>query len=355
MAPVKWLMLPLRLFLGITFLYAGLQKLFDPDFLHPGTAQYLGNQLASYNAFPLLQPFLQNVAVPHAQFLGVLVLVGEMAIGVGVLSGFLLRPATLFGLLLNLLFFFSISWSVYPYFYGSDIVFIFCWLPLLLNGPLNTGLPTLDEAFLWPRLQQAWDSEPSPRLSLLCLLLGLPPIRTESEPLAVETEEMGLAGSEPALFSARHRPQSRRTFLEGVVVGSLGSLLIVTLERVIALSSKASTSMVGSTSRVTSNLIAQAGGIEVNSSIRFTIPSNQDPGILICLPSGDFVAYNALCTHANCVVEYNSTSYLLDCPCHGSVFDPTKNGAVVHPPATRPLAKVPLRVDAVSGSITIDQ
>src|SRR5205085_5153117 len=88
--------------------------------------------------------FLINFAEPHARLFGALVAYGELAIGIGVLLGLLLRPAAFFGILLNVLFFLSATWRVHPYFYGSDIVFIFCWITLLLAGPLNSGLPTLD-------------------------------------------------------------------------------------------------------------------------------------------------------------------------------------------------------------------
>ncbi|TMD51475.1 MAG: hypothetical protein E6I93_10835, partial [Chloroflexi bacterium] len=60
------------------------------------------------------------MAVPHATFFGALVALGELAIGIGALVGFLLRPASFFGMLLSLMFFLSASWNVYPYFYGAD-------------------------------------------------------------------------------------------------------------------------------------------------------------------------------------------------------------------------------------------
>ena len=41
---------PLRLFLGVTFVYAGIQKLTDPGFLHPGAATYIGTQLHGFAA-----------------------------------------------------------------------------------------------------------------------------------------------------------------------------------------------------------------------------------------------------------------------------------------------------------------
>ena len=41
-------LLPLRLFLGVTFVYAGWQKLSDPGFLTPGSATYIGTQLHAF-------------------------------------------------------------------------------------------------------------------------------------------------------------------------------------------------------------------------------------------------------------------------------------------------------------------
>src|SRR5207249_9151991 len=62
--------------------------------------------------------------------------------------GLLLRPAAFFGLLISLVFFLSATWRVRPYFYGSDIVFVFCWLTLLIAGPEHTGFPALDSIWV---------------------------------------------------------------------------------------------------------------------------------------------------------------------------------------------------------------
>src|SRR6266852_1289755 len=139
-----WAVLPLRLFLGITFIYAGIQKLTDPQHFHPSAARYIGNQIAAFSGGSPMHGFLVNVAEPHATLVGALVAYGALAIGLGALFGLLLRPAAFCGMLLNLVFFLSATWRVYPYFYGSDIVFIFCWITLLIAGPSSSILPSLD-------------------------------------------------------------------------------------------------------------------------------------------------------------------------------------------------------------------
>src|SRR5215468_12448981 len=75
-----WGILPLRFFLGITFVYAGLDKVTSSTFFNPnGGPQFIGNQLqfaASNSA--LLGGFLSNVAVPNAVFFGWFVALAEV-------------------------------------------------------------------------------------------------------------------------------------------------------------------------------------------------------------------------------------------------------------------------------------
>src|SRR4051794_30718330 len=127
-------LLPLRLFLGVTFAYAGLQKIADSQYLDPAAAGYAGVQMAAFaDGSPLRWVFL-HLALPHATIFGALVAGGELAIGLGTLTGLFARPAALGGFFLSTTFFLSASWQVSPYFYGSDIVFACCWLTLLLTG-----------------------------------------------------------------------------------------------------------------------------------------------------------------------------------------------------------------------------
>ncbi|HWP48671.1 MAG TPA: Rieske (2Fe-2S) protein [Candidatus Limnocylindrales bacterium] len=57
------------------------------------------------------------------------------------------------------------------------------------------------------------------------------------------------------------------------------------------------------------------------------------------------VAYSAICTHQGCdVTEWKSKEKVFLCPCHESEFDPKNEAQVVHGPASRRLAALPLKL-----------
>ncbi len=378
-------MLPMRLFLGITFIYAGVQKLTDPQFFHRSTPGYIGNQIIAFAHGSPLQYFLTHIALPHAILFGTAVALGEIAIGLGALFGALFRLAAFFGMCLSALFFLSASWHVYPYFYGSDIVFLFCWLTLLFNGPRNTGFPTID-AWLVDHL---FSAEPTLRpgsLAALCraLLVGWPgpvqqasmTIPTSSPPPSTWTN--GRSGNKQRMSTAQKTREARRHFVQGLLTGGAGVLGIVAIGYLLrmfngssdslssnmsndnstsAMSSGSSQSTLSSpnTTMGTGTVIAQVSAVAKNTATTFTIPSTGDPGVVIHLPNDQFVAYDAICTHAGCAVDYDPTSHLLACPCHGAEYDPEHGAAVLQGPAETPLTSLSIHVDSTTGSILLQQ
>ena len=352
---------PLRLFLGATFAYAGLQKLTDPQFFSPNAPGYIGRQITVFAAGSPIRAPLLNLALPHAALFGMLIAWGELAIGIGALFGLLFRPAAFFGALLSLTFFLSASWRVHPYFYGSDIVFLFAWLTLLFAGPAAGGWFALDTRLAaWLATRVPPESyERFERIAMF--LLGV-------RPPAVDVPVARGRSTAHAGRNGRYANATRRDFLKGAFAGvaaTLGAALAITLvskggpNATLAAPAATATPATGAVATPTvggasnSPTIAVASQVPVNSATSFTIPTNGDPGVLVHLPSGNFVAFDATCTHAGCPVEYDPSSKLLLCPCHGAAFDPARNAAVVQGPTDIPLTGVPIHVTSATGDITL--
>src|ERR1700745_2661118 len=92
-------MLPLRLFLGVTFVYAGLQKIADPGFLQPGAPTYIGTQLTAFAVHSPIGVLIDSSALASPQLTGVGVIAAELAIGVATTLGVLTRWAAAAGAL----------------------------------------------------------------------------------------------------------------------------------------------------------------------------------------------------------------------------------------------------------------
>jgi thiosulfate dehydrogenase (quinone) large subunit len=126
--------LPLRLFLGVTFAYAGLQKISDPGFLQPGSSTYIGAQLQGFAAHSPIGFLIQLLALPVPQLAGIGVIAAELVIGVLVILGLATRWAAAAGALLSFVLFLTASWTVQPYFLGSDSIYTVAWITLMLVG-----------------------------------------------------------------------------------------------------------------------------------------------------------------------------------------------------------------------------
>jgi cytochrome b6-f complex iron-sulfur subunit len=92
--------------------------------------------------------------------------------------------------------------------------------------------------------------------------------------------------------------------------------------------------------------IAREADVAPGSAVEFTDTESGQPAVLVHLEGGEFVAYSAVCTHAQCTVAYQEQSAQIACPCHGSVFDPADGAAVVNGPAQTPLPGIPVEVRA---------
>lgn len=303
--------LPLRFFLGATFVYAGLQKIADPGFLQPGASSYIGTQLQSFAAHSPIGFLIQVFALPVPQLAGIGVIAVELAIGVLVLLGLATRWAAAAGALVNLVFFLTASWSVQPYFLGSDSIYTVAWITLILVG--DQGVLTVRPLIFGPSTQA----------------------------------------------DARGRPATtdlsrRRLLLQlgGASVALVWVLALLPRPRPSIQAASSSTTPVPSPSPVaspTGTRIGALADLQAQGSLTFQDPTTGDPAVAISLSGGGVVAFDAVCTHAGCTVAYDSGQKLLTCPCHGAAFDPSQAAAVVSGPAPTPLASIALQVGTDGG------
>jgi thiosulfate dehydrogenase [quinone] large subunit len=335
---VGWVVLPLRLFLGLTMVYAGLLKFFDPAYLDPSSPNGVQKQMeAAASSSPI--GFIVSFSAQHATLFGLTIALGELLVGLGVLLGLWTRIAAIGGFLLSLSFFLTVSWGTSPYFFGPDIVFMFAFTPLILGG--DGGLYSLGAGIRNGTRRSMRLETPAPA--------------HESPKVAAEVDRRVLL----------------RTGVTAAAIGA-GALVLGGVGRMVAGTGGTSTAVadVGTAPSVDPNSsstpaplgngpsaapaasqpassgkprggvkIGKASDLAVGGVAAFTNPKTNEPSYVLQPKAGTYLAYSGVCTHQGCTVGYDQPSNQFACPCHGARFD-ASNGDVVRGPARRPLAKL---------------
>jgi nitrite reductase/ring-hydroxylating ferredoxin subunit len=160
-----------------------------------------------------------------------------------------------------------------------------------------------------------------------------------------------------------HRPQeagtgaepvTRSTFMRRTGMGVLLALAAGAGEMLSPLRALAAGTRASPAGAKLGRWLGNVKNVKPNQYLTYTDPKSGDPAVLIRLAGGQFVSYDAVCTHAGCTVPYDATQKLMVCPCHGARFDPARGAAVVGGPAPQPLAKLPIRVDAGGDVYALD-
>ncbi|WSK25401.1 DoxX family protein [Streptomyces sp. NBC_01298] len=126
-------LLPLRIFLGVTFVYAGLDKLTDSAFLSATGGGSIGELMHGVRDTSAI-PAMVDLALKAPVGFAVALAIGELLVGLGVLAGLLTRIASVGGALISLSLWLTVSWAVTPYYYGNDLIYLLAWTPLILAG-----------------------------------------------------------------------------------------------------------------------------------------------------------------------------------------------------------------------------
>ncbi len=128
--------LPLRLFLAYEWLNGGLEKI-EEMVADPAAAQGFAavfGRWAKGNPYPFMADFLNGFAIPNAAAVFTFVAVAEFLVGIALLLGFLVRPASVGGIIMNVFFYLAAGFSSAST-SGVNLVMIGAQLSMILLAP----------------------------------------------------------------------------------------------------------------------------------------------------------------------------------------------------------------------------
>lgn len=126
-------LLPLRVFLGLISIYAGMGKLCDPVYFDGGKRGSMVAWLSSLQPWALAEP-LRDFALSHPVGAGLSVAFLQVVAGVLTVLGLWQRLAACCGTLLSAALILTVSWRTVPVYDAPDIIYLAAWSPLIIAG-----------------------------------------------------------------------------------------------------------------------------------------------------------------------------------------------------------------------------
>ena len=359
-ALAEFALLPLRAFLGVTFTFAGLQKLANPGFLDANNPASIQAQIIGASTRSPIGSLIGHLG-EHAALLGVVIALGEVAIGLGLALGLWTRLAALGGMALSFGLFLTVSFHASPFYTGSDIVFFFAFIPFLIAGAgshfsldaviarrvatrdnlPDPGLVAVPFGYLPHHCGQFRDGHCAAQSNSPCAKESCPILARDTTSLVarrelndVERRTLLIGAAFAAAVAGAAAALSATAAVIGRVVGGVSTTQVTHLSTTTTTMPATTTSTVPGTTSTTvlGTAIGSAADVAVGSFADFQIPSTGEPGIVLQPNVGEFKAFNAVCPHAGCTVTYMPSNDQLVCPCHASIFD-ASNGDLISGPA----------------------
>jgi thiosulfate dehydrogenase [quinone] large subunit len=133
----------LRFGVAALFLIFGEYKVFGTQFTLGGGFQgWIERFVAGHNAYPFMVPVLEHLVLPRGTAFAFLVAYGELAIGIALATGILVRTASVFGVLFMLALLFSSNYpgpnAAFWQYFGASLdhsVLALCFVTLALSEP----------------------------------------------------------------------------------------------------------------------------------------------------------------------------------------------------------------------------
>jgi len=129
-----------RIGVGVLFLIFGEYKVFGSHFTLHGGFQFWINRFIEGGAYLFMVPVLRNFVLAHATVIAFLVAYSELAIGIALTLGMLVRPASLAGFIYMMTLLFSSNYpgpgAVFWQYFGASLdhsVLALCFVALFLG------------------------------------------------------------------------------------------------------------------------------------------------------------------------------------------------------------------------------
>jgi uncharacterized membrane protein YphA (DoxX/SURF4 family) len=130
----------LRIGVGILFLIFAEYKVFGTQFIWHGGFQFWINKFLAEGAYPFMTPVLRGFVLPHGTAVAFLTAYGELAIGVALVLGILLRAASVCGFVFMLTLLFSSDYpgagAAFWQYFGASLshsVFALCFVAFVIG------------------------------------------------------------------------------------------------------------------------------------------------------------------------------------------------------------------------------
>lgn len=323
----------LRLFLGGTMLYAGVDKMIlDPRFLQEDGVGSIGETLRMFvTVGGPLAPLVEALAVGQPVLIGAVMAGAQLVVGTLLLSGSWVRLGALLGALISLSLALTASWGVSPYYYSNDLPYLVAFLTLAAigdGGVLRAGAP----------MARGYDPNRRAALfaggSVLVALLAL---------VAIDRSRLASLITPNSGANASPTPNATATPAPSSDVPSPSATASETPAGTASPTPRPSATGGGTMGGA---LIAGADALSAGQALNFSAGGTA----AVLLKDGEtFRAFERACTHQGTNVDWEAGNGSFYCNNHGARFSAT--GEAIVGPARTPLRPIEVSV-AADGSVT---
>ncbi len=323
----------LRLFLGGTMLYAGVDKMIlDPRFLQEDGVGSIGDTLRLFvTAGGPLAPLVEALAIGQPILIGAAMAGAQLVVGALLLSGSWVRVGALLGALISLSLALTSSWGVSPYYYGNDLPYLVAFLALAAigdGGVLRAGAPVTRGYD--PNRRAALFTGGGVMLTLLALI-------------ALDRSRLASLIAPNSGANASPTPGPTATPAPSSSTPSPSA----TASQTPAATASPNPSPTASGGGAPSGTVI-AGGSSIGAGQALNFSAGGTAAVLL-KDGGTYRAFERACTHQGTLVEWEPANGSFYCNNHGARFSPT--GDVIVGPALTALRPITVSV-AADGSVT---